>query len=221
MLIISRQIYFRELYMVASKGTTLLSQCFYLISDPAMLLLEEAYSRISGQVYMDKFKLYFHFYCPFRHSIFAFFGYFIRNGTRAHFLNGYVSVFYHFSTYLTYPPPPLPIIRLINLFIKSVANNSPCVLKFKVNFTIPILLQFTQAHDKFPLGFIYKAISPLLILGFFPSPTFPLHLQAPLTLPGTLQEVTLSLEELPCDCRLLFRLLGCRSLPFYFVSICH
>ena len=164
--------------MVACKRAIFLPQFVYLIVGPVKSLIEAAYSRIASglrprtsQAYRDKFSLFLAFTSYFQlplhelDSILAFLEFLVRNGSRAHSLNTYVSVLRHYFHLLDVPYASLAH-RKVHLFTKSVAINSPYTPKFKANFSIPVLLNLVKACDTFPSGFIYKAIFLLAYFAF-------------------------------------------------------
>ena len=183
--------------MVACKRAIFLPQFVYLIVGPVKSLIEAAYSRIASglrprtsQAYRDKFSLFLAFTSYFQiplhelDSILAFLEFLVRNGSRAHSLNTYVSVLRHYFHLLDVPYASLAH-RNVHLFTKSVAINSPYTPKFKANFSILSFSTWLRLVTPFLLASFTKPSSSWLTLLFFVSLIWPPHLPPSLTPLGT------------------------------------
>ena len=96
-------------------------------------------------------------------TILAFFEFLVQNGSRAHTLSSYLSVFSHYFKLFDIETAQIAH-RKVHLFIKSVSINSSYVPKFKAIITIPTLLRLVQACDSIAYGQVYKAT---FLLAFF------------------------------------------------------
>ena len=96
-------------------------------------------------------------------TILAFLEFLVQNGSRAHTLNSYLSVFNHYFKLFDIDTAHVSH-RKVQLFIKSVSMNSAYVPKHKAIITIPTLLTLIQACDNIAFGQVYKAA---FLLAFF------------------------------------------------------
>ena len=96
-------------------------------------------------------------------TILAFLEFLVQNGSRAHTLNSYLSVFNHYFKLFDIDTAHVSH-RKVQLFIKSVSMNSAYVPKYKAIITIPTLLTLVQACDNIAFGQVYKAA---FLLAFF------------------------------------------------------
>ena len=151
----------------------------FLISGAAVhLLTSQAYARIdtalrprTAKNYLSKFKLYLAFVMWHQLSldqvdtILAFLEFLVQNGSKAHTLSSYLSVFSHYFKLLDIDTAQI-VHRKVHLFIKSVSMNSSYVPKFKAIITIPTLLKLVQACDTIAYGQVYKAAFLLTFFAF-------------------------------------------------------